>query len=130
MSQRVANIVRQFEPDWHDIVEIPRMWSFGSQQRIERPYFFINVHVTARTVDMERSNITRTRVKKTNNEILSLGSVQPKENVFVYAEASDDRHLWRDDRTLATFMSEDLVQALKAADVRGFDFMECTVITH
>lgn len=79
---------------------------------------------------MERSNITRTRVKKTNNEILSLGSVQPKENVFVYAEASDDRHLWRDDRTLATFMSEDLVQALKAADVRGFDFMECTVITH
>lgn len=59
ISQKVADIIRQFEPDLHDIVQIPRMWSFGSQQRIERPYFFINVHTTARTVDMERSQIAR-----------------------------------------------------------------------
>jgi hypothetical protein len=130
ISQRVADIIRQFEPDLHDIVQIPRMWSLGSQQRIERPYFFINVHATARTVDMERSKVTQTRVKKTGEEIVTLGTVQPKENVFVYAEASDNRHLWRDDLTLATFMSQALVEALKAASVRGFDFKECTVITH
>jgi hypothetical protein len=59
VSHKVADIIRQFEPDLHDIVQIPRMWSFGSQQRIERPYFFINVHTTARTVDMERSQIAR-----------------------------------------------------------------------
>lgn len=129
VSQKVAEIIRQFEPDLHDIVRIPRMWSLGSQQRIERPYFFINVHVTARTVDMKRSKVTRDRVKSTGEEFVKLGTVQPKENVFVFAEASDGRHLWRDDLTLATFMSEDLAQALKAAEVRGLDFKECTVIT-
>lgn len=53
-----------------------------------------------------------------------------KEACVVFADAAHGRHLWRDDLTLATFMFEDLVQALKAADVRGFDFEECTVITH
>jgi len=129
ISKKVADIIRQFEPDLHDIVPIPRMWSLGSQQRIERPYFFINVHVTVRTVDMERSSIARIVQKNTGRRVIRLRALT-KEACVVIAEASDGRYLWRDDLTLATFMSEQLVVALEAADVRGFDFMECTVITH
>ncbi|SPJ28086.1 imm11 family protein [Falsiruegeria mediterranea] len=129
ISQRVADIIRQFEPDLHDIVQIPRMWSFGSQQRIERPCYFINVHATARTVDMGRSQIAQITQKNTGREVIRLRALT-KEACVVLADAAHGRHLWRDDITLATFMSEELVRALKSAEVRGFNFKECTVITH
>ncbi|SLN67521.1 hypothetical protein ROA7450_03612 [Roseovarius albus] len=125
----VAQAIDKLEPGVHDLIPIPNVWSLGSQQRVERKFYFLNIYATTRTVIMEKSD-TSGGIRKTDGKRWkSLSAIAP-ECCHVLAEAADGRHLWRDDLTRAVFMSDTLVRALNEAGVRGFEYMETTVITH
>lgn len=130
VSEKVAEVIERFEPGMHDLVPIPNAWSLGSQQRIERKLFFLNVHATARTIDMERSWIDWVVRKNDGQRIPFLDTIS-RDGCFVYPDVEEKRCLWRDDIvTHQVFMSGALKEALVAANVRGFDFTECTALLH
>lgn len=129
VSDRVADVIERLEPEQHDLIPIPNVWSLGSQQRVDRQLYFLNVYAEARTVDLEGSQTANEVRGSDGMAVTFLISLTPETSV-VFASAADGRHLWRDDVTKATFMSETMVAALKEADVRGFRFKDCTVISH
>lgn len=126
VSERVHDAIQSLEPRKHDLVPIPRMWSLGSQKPVTAKYFFLNVYETVRTVDLEKSDLFKDETKKGGIKFTRLDSMTP-ESCWVYESASVGRHLWRDDVTLAAFMSDTLVDRLKEVGVRGFRFMECSI---
>ena len=127
VSERTAKIILELETNLHELVSIPNVWSFGSQQRVENKLYFLNVYTVTRTVDLEKSD-TFSDVRRTNGKPFTLLDSLTKETCVLYADAAHGRHLWRDNVTLATFMSDTLVDRLKDAGIKGFVFEECTVI--
>ncbi len=129
VSEKVAEVIERFEPGLHDLVPIPNAWSLGSQQRIDKKLYFLNVHATARTVDMERADVTWVVRRSDGKKIPVLSAISTKKSV-VYPNAEEGRHLRRDDITLAAFMSGALVAAMQDAQVLGFNFRPCTPVLH
>lgn len=76
---------------------------------------------------MEKSQIDWIVRKADGRKIAFLDSISA-ENSIIYEDSEGGRHLWRDDITRETFMSETLVEALRGANVSGFDFLKCTAV--
>jgi len=129
VSERIAEVIERLEPGEHDLVKIPNLWSLGSQERVAQTYYFLNVYAKARTVDLESSKVSWV-VRKNDGKNIPFLTARTTEKSVAYESAGDDRHLWRDDVTRAVFMSEELVQALRDLNVRGFRFLPCTFAKH
>lgn len=127
ISSEMADVINELEPGIHDIIPIKKTWSFGSQSRIHRAYCYINVHRTARTINLEKSNVDRDTRNSDGLEFSILTSLTP-ETCIVDERAAVGRHLWRDDVVKSqAFMSEHLKEKLQEAGCLGMEFTACTV---
>lgn len=126
VSQRVADVIEELEPGVHDIIPIPNMWSFSGKVRVERPFCFLNVHASARTVDLERSRIVHSYRRPDGPKFVYLNSIS-EGTCTVLPGAGAGLHLWRDEPTLQTFMSQTLVDQLRDMSVLGCGFLECVM---
>ncbi|MCI5098322.1 MAG: hypothetical protein MRY77_18570 [Rhodobacteraceae bacterium] len=126
VSQRVADVIEELEPGMHDIIPIPNMWSFRGKVRIERPFCFLNVHASARTVDLERSKVRHSYRRPNGPKFVSLNSIS-EGTCTVLPGAGEGLHLWRDDPTRQAFMSQTLVNRLRDMSVLGCGFLECVM---
>ena len=126
ISQRVADVIEELEPGVHDIIPIPNMWSFSGKVRVERPFCFLNVHAAARTVDLERSDVEHSYRRPDGPKFVYLNSVL-NDDCTVLPGAGAGLHLWRDEPTLQTFMSQTLVDRLRDMSVLGVNFLECVM---
>jgi hypothetical protein len=126
VSQRVADVIEALEPGVHDIIPIPNMWSFSGKVRVERPFCFLNVHATERTVDLERSRIVQSYRRPDGPKFVYLNSIS-EATCTVLPGAGAGLHLWRDEPTLQTFMSQTLVDKLRDMSVLGCEFLECVM---
>lgn len=126
VSAEIAAVIEELEPGLHELLEIKRVWSRSSGKEVERKFYFLNVYQTARTLDVDRSNVEKHERYRTGEEFYALNAMVP-ENLVLVPGAGEGRHLWRDDLVpRAAFMSNELKKMIESVGARGFDFMATT----
>jgi hypothetical protein len=122
MSQEMADVIEQLEPNTHDFAPIPRIWSRLSNARVERKYVFANVHVVLPGLDREKSDfVERTSAK--GRKFLAISASEKSESYVIDTAKVAGHHLWRDaTQSRHTFASDELKTRLEAVGCRGMQF--------
>lgn len=129
MSDALRHAIETIEPDRHQFIDIPQVFSRTSKADVPGKWCVAHVYQEARTVDLERSKLNVTVLKHLDNkEILSLFATTAGNRV-VYETAADGRHLWRDDITKDIFCDQEFKDKISEYfPDSGIAFLPCTVL--
>lgn len=126
-SGAMVDAINGLEPNTHEIVDLPRVWAQGDNVAIDRPYFLVNVFQKIKCLDMERSNVSWRKNRRTGEFRWSLSGIS--ENAcHVIEEKCRGKHLRYDELANEPFLSQELHDRFWDVGCLGMDVIETTLV--